>query len=500
MSLFGPPKVSELEKKGDVRGLIKALCYSGRLDYQVNEEAIQALLRLAPVQAVEPLIACMKNSLRSISLRCKAIEALGELRDMRAFLPLVNCLKSSEYSIRDASAQALFFFDDPRVLPALLDSCEKSSEIPHLAAQAIARYGDKSHIPLLISWLANKRKKTREQAAIALDHLGWQPTADEAGAYYWLEKGKYECCAKIGPQALKPMLVFSNSYESLDMNGTWFKNWMLRTFINEDIKVEKDTTAIVIRGAGNDKIYAVIMADERLSVPLLEIMLDTTLPLIARVNAGRLLVCMNDQRALEPLFSLLISPHKPYSEDIIWAISALKPADVEPYLSLLNHENMDTCISAIHLLAQLGSKRAIAPLIALLDDKQHMVVTKYEAIIALGQIGDTDVFEKLLQRLLKDNESEDIKRALMTVLKNKPDPRAFEPAYKVLCDSALYHSTREAAAGLLIALYQDNKLDDNAIKMLVPLRETIQGKHNDDSFSSDCGHVDNGKIGLDFPM
>ncbi len=37
MSLFGLSNISELEKKGDVRGLIKSLRYTGRSDDQINE-------------------------------------------------------------------------------------------------------------------------------------------------------------------------------------------------------------------------------------------------------------------------------------------------------------------------------------------------------------------------------------------------------------------------------------------------------------------------------
>ncbi len=44
----------------------------------------------------------------------------------------------------------------------------------------MARYGRKSY-SLLISWLANENKKTREQAAIALDQLGWRPPMMDLG-------------------------------------------------------------------------------------------------------------------------------------------------------------------------------------------------------------------------------------------------------------------------------------------------------------------------------
>lgn len=500
MSLFGPPKISELEKKGDVRGLIKALRYSGKAEDRVHEDAIHALARLDPTQAVEPFITFIGDPRRSVTVRCKAIRALGDLHHPSAFLPLVNCLETGDYAISQASAHALMQFDDPRLLPVLLRSCQKSSTIPPLAAQAAARYGNGSHIPVLIGWLTSSSAETRKQAAIALDHLGWQPTPDEAGAYYWLARNEYDCCAQIGPQALMPMLVFSNQYKPIGMTTAEFSRWLFHNLCYRGIEVDKGTTAIVIKGVENKKILALIMADERVSAPLLEIMLDPTEDIGARVNAGRLLAHMNDQRALEPLFSMLSSPHEPYSEEILWAISTLNPSEIEPYLSLLNYANREIRIDVIHLLGRLGSKHAITPLIALLDDNRQLDVTKYEAIIALGHLGGADVFENLLHRLLTENGSEAINRALLIALKNNPDPRAFEPAYRFLCDSVADHSTRLAAADLLIALYQDHQLDDHAIQMLIPLRETIQGKHNDYYASSDCGHTDNGKIGLDFPI
>ena len=158
----------------------------------------------------------------------------------------------------------------------------------------------------------------------------------------------------------------------------------------------------------------------------------------------RLLAYMNDQRALEPLFSLLSSPHHPYAEEIIWAISTLRPSDIEPYLSLLNHENRDICMSAIHLLGPTRSELSINPLIALLDNNRYLDNIKYEAIITLGHIGDIDVIENLLQRLLKMNDRRHPSRTA-DCIKNKPDPRAFEPAYRILCDSAADHSTRLVA-------------------------------------------------------
>ena len=50
--LFGPPNVKELESKGDVEGLIKALGY--KKDRQVQFGAARALGKIGDARAVEP--------------------------------------------------------------------------------------------------------------------------------------------------------------------------------------------------------------------------------------------------------------------------------------------------------------------------------------------------------------------------------------------------------------------------------------------------------------
>lgn len=499
INLFGPPNIIELEKKGDVRGLVKALRYRGESSFRIHDEAIHALVRLAPAQAVEPLIAFIEDPRGDVTAQRKAIEALGDLHDARALTPLIGCLESGDYMISGTSAEALMKFDDPRLVSILLSAVDRSYMIPPLAAQAIARYGDMSHIPLLVNWLADTAARTRVQASIALDHLGWQPCDDESGAYYWLAKDEYERCAQIGAQALMPMLVFSNNYKPIVMTDAEFGRWLFDLLCRRVIEVDKGKAIIAGKGLAEVAHLILSLADERIAAPLLKILTDPVQNPGVRVNAAYLLACMKDQRALDPLVSMLGKPHDQYAEDILLSITRLEPSEHEPFVALLNSEDERILVDVIRLLASLDAKSASAPLIALLDSNPRLDV-KYEAILALGHIGDPDAFERLLKNLCTDQEPEQIKRALLIALKNKPDPRIFEPAYTLLRDSAFDHSTRLAAAQLLIALYADRKLNEDAVKLLLKLRHIISGSHNDSYQSSDCGHIDNGRLGLDFPI
>lgn len=489
MNIFGPPDVNKLEKKGNVRGLIRALRYSGKSAWKVHYDAIEALMRLAPLQAVDPLIAIINDNQRDNDVRRRAMKALGELRDVRAFIPLVNCWKShNDHCAVDAQEALEKFTYDPHFLSIFLESLEICRDMPYLAAQAITHCGDKSHIPLLISWLTNDAIRSRKQAAIALDHLGWQPTADETGAYYWAAKKEYELCAKIGAQALMPLLEnFLPHYRRpIDTTTVEFKDDLFKFLTTYVIQVDRGLF-------GEQEITKIArlmlsLADERIAMPLLEILFDSTQELNARVISARLLAYMKDQRALEQLLSWLSSPHEPFAEDIIWAICTLKPDDHEPYLSLLKQNDLIVRRSAIKILGCLESKRAIQPLITIIDD-QHSYL-KYDAIISLDQIGGRDVFEYLIQRFLNHENSEDEKRALLITLKNNPDPRTFEGAYKIMCDGWIGQSTRQAAADLLIALYQNKQIDEKAMKQLTDLCGRVYGVHEDGHISSDCGHED----------
>lgn len=113
--LFGPPNIEKLKAKRDVQGLLKALSYQktvdargkrarmeGRFDLALKLEegvsniarsvrvpAAKALGQIGDKQAVEPLIAILKEGAES-QLCGAAAEALGEIGDTLERLGNVN--------------------------------------------------------------------------------------------------------------------------------------------------------------------------------------------------------------------------------------------------------------------------------------------------------------------------------------------------------------------------------------------------------------------------
>jgi len=81
MALFGPPDINGMKKKGNVKGLIKAL---GDKNEDVRMSAAEALGEIGDASAVEPLIAALGDEHKDV--REAAAEALGKIDDPRLMI------------------------------------------------------------------------------------------------------------------------------------------------------------------------------------------------------------------------------------------------------------------------------------------------------------------------------------------------------------------------------------------------------------------------------
>jgi HEAT repeat protein len=139
--LFGPPNVKRLQLKRDVRGLIAASRYEA-----------------------------------AHNVRLAAVEALGSLEDPEAIEPLIAALKD----------------EDERVCKA--------------AMRALGKLGSAVQGPL-ITLLEGGDWKVCKAAVMVLDMIGWQPDGGETGAVYWAVKGELERCAELGSIAVRPLIA-----------------------------------------------------------------------------------------------------------------------------------------------------------------------------------------------------------------------------------------------------------------------------------------------------
>ncbi len=100
---FGKPDVETLERKRDVKQLIKALSY--KKDAGVREDAAIALGEIGDARAVEPLIKALSDSNENV--RENAADTLGEIGDARAAESLIRMRDDPDSDVRQNVKHAL---------------------------------------------------------------------------------------------------------------------------------------------------------------------------------------------------------------------------------------------------------------------------------------------------------------------------------------------------------------------------------------------------------
>lgn len=124
---------------------------------------------------VEPLLRELQAD--SLKARKKAAKALGKTKDTRAVDPLVAALRDEEWDVRATVARALGKIEDPR------------------------------GVKPLVSLLTDNVLYVRLEAALALDQLGWHAEADSEKAAYFVARGDWKACARIGPAAVEALIA-----------------------------------------------------------------------------------------------------------------------------------------------------------------------------------------------------------------------------------------------------------------------------------------------------
>ncbi len=130
-----PPNIEELKAKGDVQGLIKALDHEQ--DWLVRKAAAEAIGQIGDAQAVEPLVAALKDEENSV--RRAAVMALGRIGDAQAVEPLVTALKDKDLSVRTRAVEALGRIADVRVVEALLAAFKAKYDAQQAEEKALTR-------------------------------------------------------------------------------------------------------------------------------------------------------------------------------------------------------------------------------------------------------------------------------------------------------------------------------------------------------------------------
>jgi len=465
MPLFGPPNVGDMEAKGNVKGLIKAMGY--KKDADIRRAAAEALVRMGRGQ--------------------EAADALANPPDARALEPLAVLLKHRKQEVRVAAARPLSW--------------------------VVRRSRDPRATEFLVSALRDRSPAVRQVAARDLDSLGWRPDRSEAGAAFWAEKHEWDKCVELGAAAVKPLIraLGDKDYSVREAVARALGQIGDARAVKPLIRRLKDKSATV-RSAATKALGAI--GDPRGVEPLTAALAsdsDWYQSVPAVVALGKI----GDARAADPLIAVLRRPaatpaHKLASPD-------LKKAAADA-LDQLGWEPKRDELGAIYWIAKGECQRCVdigapasGPLIeALADERQELREAAAATLEMLGwqpddggagaaywvarhdwdrcvEIGRSAV-EPLIHALKKG--STDVRRDAAIALGDIGDERGVDLLVDLLWNRELYGAAAEALQTMMDGLRPAIK------RRLLAQQVTRQGRraHDGERFHTDhlCayGHED----------
>ncbi|MBN2431217.1 MAG: HEAT repeat domain-containing protein [Acidobacteria bacterium] len=135
-----------------------------------------------------------------------AITVLAEDGDEQAAAVILGCI-SREVGGHGQCRDALAGMGD-KAIPALMRALAEGN----LAAGGIlADMGHQPAVGPLADLLARDGARVDDRCVAALDKLGWSPTDDLAGAWYWAHKKNVEQCRRLGRVAVEPLLALAQT-------------------------------------------------------------------------------------------------------------------------------------------------------------------------------------------------------------------------------------------------------------------------------------------------
>jgi HEAT repeat protein len=173
---------------------------------QTRRAAADALTALGDNQAVGPLIRALETDAEPYW----AVTVLGSLGDTRAVPALIGALKAGDQNVCWAAVEALGVLGDQRATDPLLRLLvEGRGPSQEVLISALGRIGDARAIPTLLPKLDDVRAAVREEAAKALDAMGWRADTASQKTLYFLARHNWDSIADLGWGNVGPALVNS---------------------------------------------------------------------------------------------------------------------------------------------------------------------------------------------------------------------------------------------------------------------------------------------------
>lgn len=358
-------------------------------DEEFQKEIIESMKELG---VVEKLIELVKDEDDGLSRA--AIFALGQMGEKKAVKPLIQVIKNRNFNYVYA-IEALGNIGDKQAIEPLLKIIKKPQKdyIEITTMYALAKLSDKSAIKPIIS----KLQKLGQKEDLNSKEL------------------------KVLIQLVKILGSFDDeevikSLVDLDMN---FENKSLGVMQLISKEVEASLNQILERG--NDTLtYLVDQLFKREDIQYNDFHFREI-----RSNALKKLM----ERSDNPLNQLIELFRYSDSSLIISALKKLETDIVEPLLRLLKNTDNFFRANVVTTLGCLNDKRAVKPLtVILLEDNCEKI--RQNAAKALGNLGDEDAVDSLVESLKDDDEL--VKENAIEALLELGDERVIETMITLL--------------------------------------------------------------------
>lgn len=488
-------KIEKMERKKDVKGLIKALDYG---DFNIRRLAAMALGEIGDSRAAKPLIDALKDEDQSV--RSEAEEALDNIdwNPETIKYRISYLMKIGDWNkIVDIGELAV----DPLIDILIMD---EDDDVRSEAAETLGKIGDVRAIPPLINRLNDEDNRVRAKVEVALEEFG------EVALDPLIERLEYESnfgaakvIGKLGEFAVSPVI------EALKANPSRIKYGASNALVElGEFAVIPLTEALKDEDSAVKYVAADVLGrigDDRAVEPLIGSLNDDD-KYYVRNEVMRSLGRIGDDRAVEPLIEALEDEDEGVRFNAAIALGKIGNECAVPALIVaLKDDDYNVRRDAAEALGEIGDLHAVEPLVESLKDKKGSV--RGEAVEALGKIGDDRIVNQL-QKILTDYPNIDrwnidtfckIAVVLIKMGDSKPINSLIE------CLNHTSGLVRETAAENLIELYNQNNLDPKIKEMILNKKVTINQKHTDGkqecpNYPNDCSsfpHTDTG-IGLDF--
>jgi HEAT repeat protein len=370
--------LGELGAKEGLPALIRSL---GDQDPAVRVHAVLALGKIGGESIIVPLVTRLEDDKPNV--RQAAVQKLQELGDARAVVPLVGLFDDSSLDVRIAAITAVGFLKDPTAVPALLRELGGIESVKVAAVTALGNLQAKQALPELLVELGRVGTALRGKVAYSMAQIATAHPEEESSRQSLTRLVELLAEARMRHAAKEALLVAGPAAVP-----------RLIDHLNGQIKGHPPTAVQLL----------LELADKR-----------ATPALIAELDRGRIsqsivldaLSKLGDSRALLPVLALLEDSDPKVRLQAMQTLGPMLGSHNEAADVIADHlKDSDPLIQelAARYLGQTRSRAAVPALSELVRSAKSPGL-QATALVALGEIGDSDGAEVALRVLEEGPDS-----------------------------------------------------------------------------------------------